>query len=527
MQLLIFILLPVLAGLIITLVPREQIKYLSLAVQLYLLGQAIVNALRVYRDGKPLLLRLTNTGLLGIGLELNALNALFVILTTFLFVIFGLYILRDTALDRVFHFLFLVIEGAIVLIFMSRDLFNIFVLIEVSTIICGILIMYLRDKRAVYDGLVYIIINTVGIMFYLLGVGMIYKMFGLLDIDALALQITAVDPRQLSMPFAFIMTGLSVKAAIFPAYLWLPKAHGTPGAPSVVSAMLSGIYIKSAVFVAIQMVVLFREVLPITALMTVLGVITALTGIVLALVSKDMKLILAYHTISQIGLIFIGAVSMTETSAGGGLLHIMFHALFKSLLFLTVGVIIREYDTRNVTEVRGLMKSKPLIAVALLVGILGITGAPLFNGSVSKYLIATGYKTGVMRVMLELINIGTTLSFIKLAVMLPGEGKRKVQVRVSESIALLVGAASVLATGLFGTRILGLFQPFYAMGWQAVLEKGLFWLGYVILAILLTRYVLPKIKYYREGAKLDLSFNTMVFSVLLAGIIYYAYLKLV
>ena len=102
-------------------------------------------------------------------------------------------------------------------------------------------------------------------MFYLLGVGMIYKMFGLLDIDALAAQISAVEPGQLVMPFAFIMTGLSVKAAIFPAYLWLPKAHGTPGAPSVVSAMLSGIYIKSAVFVAIQMIYLFREALPIPA----------------------------------------------------------------------------------------------------------------------------------------------------------------------------------------------------------------------------------------------------------------------
>ncbi len=527
MQLLIFIFLPLLAGLIITLVPREKIKHLSLVVQAYLLVQAVVNAAGVCRSGTPLRFRFTDSGLLGIGLELNPLNALFVILTAFLFLVFGLYILRDTALDRVFHFLFLVIEGAIILIFMSRDLFNIFVLIEVSTIICGILIMYLRDKRAVYDGLVYIIINTVGIMFYLLGVGMIYKMFGLLDIDALAAQISAVEPGQLVMPFAFIMTGLSVKAAIFPAYLWLPKAHGTPGAPSVVSAMLSGIYIKSAVFVAIQMIYLFREALPITGLLTVLGVITALTGIVLALVSKDMKLILAYHTISQIGLIIIGAVSLTPSAAGGGVLHMMFHALFKSLLFMTVGLVLREYDTRNVTEVRGLAKASPILAIALLAGILGITGAPFFNGSVSKYLIASGYKQGVMRVMLELINLGTTLSFLKLAAMLPGEATRTVRIRFSESVALMAGAASVLLTGIFGTRIQGLFGTFYAMGWPSVLEKGLFWLGYVVIAILLTRYVLPRIKAYREGAQLDLSFNTMVFSVLLAGIVYYGYLKLI
>ena len=107
----------------------------------------------------------------------------------------------------------------------------------------------------------------------------------------------------------------------------------------------------------------------------------------MAVCQKDIKLILAYHTVSQVGLIVAGLCSGTSYGYSGAMLHIYNHALFKSLLFLAAGILIKQYGTRNVYEIRGVMRSLPAVGAACAAGILGITGAPFFNGSISKYFL--------------------------------------------------------------------------------------------------------------------------------------------
>lgn len=527
MNILIFIFLPLIIGLLIVLVDKKALRYIALIAQGTLLYQSLMNLSNILLTKEAISIRLIDKGLLGISLIMDEVSAVFILLTSFIFFSFSIFLLKEKRVDGLFYFLFLTIQGLIAMIFLSMDIFNIFVLVEVATMICGILIMYLKEKRAVYDGLIYIMINTVGIMFYLLGVGILYKIFGNLDMLAIKDLVEQVPKTSLILPLSFIFAGMGVKVAIFPVFLWLPKAHGTPGAPIVVSAILSGIYIKSTLYVWIRLYGIFNELFALGRLLLVLGIITALSGIVFAILSKEMKQILAYHTISQIGLILIGIASPEEISNYGGILHMLNHGLFKSLLFLTVGKVMHLYNRKNVTEVSGLFRSSPLVAIALIVGILGITGAPPFNGSVSKYLIASGYSDSPIRFILELINIGTMISFVKLGSILFGEKKSLGSIDGTQKTALLLLSSAVFFTGIFGFQI---FEILSGLSYSLTLAdwglKGLYWIGYLIIGSITYRYILPRIPIYKRGYDLDLSFNTMIFSIPLSFIIYFVYFNL-
>lgn len=524
MNLLILVLLPLFIGIIISLFKNTKMQILGDLTRIFVLIQACFNLNTVVRTNTPIVLHFTDSGLLGIGLVSDRVSSLLIVTTALLFFVFGIYMRNKKGHDNLLHCLFLIIEGTIIILFMSIDLFNIFVLLEVSTIICGILIMYMRDKRSVYDGLIYIMLNTVGIIFYLLGVGFMYKIFGNLDIPTISSQIAGVPKKELVLPFAFLMCGLSIKSALFPVYLWLPKAHGTPGAPSIVSAMLSGIFVKSSLFILIRLSIIFQLVFPINKLLLVIGVITAISGFLFAILSKDLKLILAYHTISQIGLILIGATSNHAIAYSGSILHIINHALFKSLLFLSIGTIDYMYKTRKITSVRGVMKRSPIVGISLIVGVLGITGAPFFNGSISKYLISSGYNSTVMQYIMELINFGTIVSFVKLSSILFGKSTEKDNSDANDKAALIMISLAVFLSGVFGFRLHEVLTgTLIHMSLISLLEKSLIWFIYVALAIALFRFVLPKFKVYREGISINLSFNTMILNIVVGFLVYFVF----
>lgn len=515
---------PLPVGVLISLLRRPKLWILSALTKLFMLVYASYLVYCVFHSGEALSIRLTDTGLLGIGLRLDETSGIFVIACAFLFFIYGLFNRGIGSFNANQEFLLLTLESIIMLLFMTQDIFNLFVLLEVSTIICGTLIMLLRERRSVYDGLVYIMINTIGIMFYLLGVGMLYRLFGNLDIEFIRSQMHQVEVSQVLLPFAFILTGLSVKSALFPVFLWLPKAHGSPGAPAIVSALLSGIYIKAGLYAFIQMNWLFRDLINTSELLLVLGLLSALGGIVFAVLSKDIKLILAYHTVSQIGLIFIGISRFDLYSYYGGLMHMLNHALFKSLLFLSVGYVYRLYGSRQIQHIKGLWKRSPITGAALLVGMLGITGAPFFNGSISKYFIMLGHEDLLVTLMLHLVNFGTTLSFVKLGSILLGNEKPREKTNPLVAMAFILASISVLLTGIYGSVIFELLSgETYGVSISSQLEKGVYWIIYLGVAVLSFTNVLPRISLYRRGYNLDLEFNTMVFVTLISFIIYYGF----
>lgn len=433
--------------------------------------------------------------------------------------------------DKTFLFLTMLLETSMIAIFLSADLFNIYVLIELGMLIIAVLIMYKRDKQSVYDAMLYLMINFIAMAFMLLGRGFIYRMAGTLDMDIMKERLSAVEePRTLILPYALITTAIATKSALFPLFSWLPRAHGAPSAPGIVSAILSGVQVKIGVYLLVRTTQIFAPPLEVAPFLMAVGFVTAVAGFLLAITQKDIKLILAYHTVSQVGLIVFGLNLGHEQAWWGGMLHVINHALFKGLLFLTAGVIIDHYGTRSYDKIRGVFYTMPAIAVGTLAGILGITGAPLFNGSISKYFIQQGLQGSYGELALFVINLGTTLSFVKYATILFGKSTAPVPKSRDPWVAgvsLLFGAAC-LAGGLFGSQAVALlFGPVYSTAKVLYPAKLLAFAVTLALAVGLYVFVVR-----RSGGLLSsvrgykFSFNKItvmltVFFMVIVGYLYY------
>ncbi|HEU0265896.1 MAG TPA: proton-conducting transporter membrane subunit, partial [Geobacterales bacterium] len=205
--------------------------------------------------------------------------------------------------------------------------------------------------------------------------------------------------------FITALIGFGIKAGIMPLHVWLPTAHAS--APSHISAMMSGLLIKSGIYGIFRFISFFHEVPAwwgVTLIAT--GAISALTGVVFALAQHDLKRLLAYHSIENIGIIFMGLgtgviglslgnLTLMVLGTGGALLHTLNHALFKGLLFLSAGSVIHATGSRQIDRLGGLGRQMPLTAFFFLLGAVAISGLPPLNGFISELLIYLGLFSGL------------------------------------------------------------------------------------------------------------------------------------
>lgn len=200
--------------------------------------------------------------------------------------------------------------------------------------------------------------------------------------------------------FLLGMSGFGLKAGLIPLHIWLPAAHAA--APSHASALLSGVMIKTGIYGLTRLTSFFTEI-PFWwgGFLLALGALSAVFGVVLALAQHDIKRLLAYHSVENIGIIALGlGMALVGRSLGepllvmlglgGALLHVVNHGLFKSLLFLSVGAVVKATGTREISQYGGLSKRQPLTALLFLGGAVAISGLPPFNGFISEWLIYTG-----------------------------------------------------------------------------------------------------------------------------------------
>ncbi len=529
MSLLVFIIAPIILSLIAYFIPIKFSKLLTTALNLALFSMAIFVFVKVYNGG----VYIVNMGgydkWQGINLVADRISILFILLTTFLFMLLYIYAYNERYMNHLFIFLFMLLEGLICGIFLVDDLFSLYALIEVSTVCVAILIMFKKSNQSIYDGMLYLLINIVGMNFYLLGGAYIYKIFGTLNFGVLRHNITVVPSRELIIPYALLITAVGLKSAIMPLFSWLPKAHGTPSAPSVVSAILSALYVKGGVYLIIRLNNIFSQAIEVGEVFVILGFMTGLIGFVLALSQTDIKLILAYHTVSQIGLIIFGLSLHSYYSYYGAVYHIINHAVFKSALFLTAGIIYDEYGTRDIRKIRGVFRRMPFVGIIILVSILGITGAPLFNGSISKYLISKGtVMTNFYEIALEILNIGTILSFVKYSNMLFGKTKEKSSVSKNKLFAIGVLALITFIGGAFGEYLVEFFFnfPLQIKTADKLIKFGVYIFNLGI-GILFYVYLYPKIAFFKKIRNFELSFNEIVMSILIFFVVFTSYLYVV
>lgn len=515
------VLLPVFAASLGYYLPRQTYRLVLFGVQLVQVAVVSALFLSVRADGEIRLVLGGWPGGVGIALVADRLSTAMVALTGWFFFALELFNLRKLFTDRQFQFLFVLLQGLLIGIFLSADLFNVYVLLELSTLVVSVLIMYKRDKETIYDGIAYIMFNLASMAFMLLGVGFVYRTAGSLDYGDIArVAAQATNPRALILPFAFVMTAVGVKSALFLLFAWLPRAHGAGSAPSSVSALLSGLQVKSGVYLLIRMRELFGPALDTDRFFLAVGVLTAVTGFVFAIAQQDIKLILAYHTVSQVGLIVVGLSLGTEAAWWGGVYHIINHAFFKALLFLSAGMIVHVYRTRNVYEIRGVFRRMPLVSIAAIAAILGITGAPYFNGSVSKYLIQSGWRGTPGELWVYLINLGTAVSFVKYAHIFFGSVPDAVPDEARQpdpyttAVALAFGVVCLLGGVLARPIITLLFGVDVSVDGAYYLEKTIIYLVTIAVAFALYRGVIGRAVFIVRIRAIALPFNTLILGVI-------------
>jgi multicomponent Na+:H+ antiporter subunit D len=463
-------------------------------------------------------------GIMGITMRADTLSSVFVVLVSFLFLAASVYGLHEEA-SKLFWFFMFIWQGLLNGIFLTRDLFNIFVLAEVATVVVSVMMMYNRNKRSQYDGMLYLMVNTVAIQFYLFGIGYLYKITGAMDMCAVTSSIEGLSKSSLLLPFALIMTAVSLKCALIPLYSWLPRAHGSPGAPSIVSAILSGLHVKSGIYLFIRFQSVF-SVLDMSPFFLALGAVTAIIGFVLALSQTDIKLILAYSTISQIGLIMVGLNLSDSYAYTGSVYHIINHALFKSALFLCAGIISQAYKTRSLGSIRGVMRRMPAVGAATVMAILGITGTPFFNGSISKYFIMSGADIPTSAALI-LINLGTIMIFIRYSAILFGRADSEidaVKIGAGKQAVISVLGLLCLTGGIFGEQFIQLlFNASVSVDAAGYFQKIVFFSFSCAAGYFTVKYFVNKSPIFTRLKRLDIGFKGICalmggfFGVLLAA----------
>jgi len=504
------ILIPVIFGIILYKLPLKLGKIVLLGVQGYLLVLAVFLFLQTENYQELYAVLGGNNPILNIVLRGDRLSLLLVVVTNFLFGMGFIYKIMDKFFDGKIMLLYLILQGLTAGIFLTDDLFNLFILFEVSTVLTTLLLMFKREGRVVYDALYYLITQMVSMMFFLFGVAFLYRMFGILSISGIGQLIQYAPARELVLPFSFMMAGLCFKLGIFPMHGWVSRAYGLNSAPITQVAVMSSIVMKTSLFWLFRFHHLFLPAFDYTVLFIILAVVTSIFAAIKAISQKDIRLILAYSTVSQIGLIMAAKFLGDDISFAGGLYHIVNHAIFKMILFLSAGLIIRKYKTADIYEIRGVMRNIPFAGVVSVIGMLAITGFPLTSGSVSKYFMSAGLDGFWLEVLFWVMNFGTILVFVKYARMLRFDRKEKFEIKVVKqfSLALLVFAS--LATGLLmSIGINTLFQVELSMNIGKFIEKGIIYVVLILVAMFAYEKVVPKKKILYNSIEHSLSFTRM------------------
>jgi multicomponent Na+:H+ antiporter subunit D len=277
----------------------------------------------------------------------------------------------------------------------TGDAFNLFVFLEISSISSYALIAMGKDRRALLAAYQYLVIGTIGATFIVIGIGLLYSATGTLNMADLTTRIEQLPPsRTIGAAFGFLIVGISLKLALFPLHLWLPNAYTY--APSMVSAFLAATATKVAAYVLLRFLFsIFKidktiGIVPIDAVLLVLAVIAMFAGSTVAVFQNNLKRMLAYSSVAQIGYIVLGISFTNATGLTSSILHLFNHAVMKGGMFLALGCIVYRIGSVHLKDFAGIGQRMPWSTAAFVMGGLGLIGVPLTVGFVSKWYLILG-----------------------------------------------------------------------------------------------------------------------------------------
>lgn len=337
--------------------------------------------------------------------------------------IFSLDYLRPMETNRnigVMAFFYNILLLSLTLVFTAANAFFFLVAWEIMAIAAFCLVAFEHEKpEARRAAMIFLVMSHAGTGLLLAGFLTLAAQAGTVDFAGLHLVASTLSPFGQGTVFLLFFLGFGVKAGIVPLHIWLPDAH--PVAPSNISALMSGIVIKTGIYGMARVFFDFYGPAPLWTgtLVLAVGVVTALVGVLCALMEHDLKRLLAYHSIENIGIIVmgfgaalmfrgLGYPALAAMALVAALFHTMNHAMFKGLLFLAAGAVVQATGTRNMEKMGGLVRTMPATALFFLVGAVAISGLPPLNGFVSEWLtyqaLLAGFGTtqSLTRVMFPL-----------------------------------------------------------------------------------------------------------------------------
>jgi multicomponent Na+:H+ antiporter subunit D len=392
---------PLLAGPVAMLVRRPALAWaVAFAASAAAFGMAVLIAQRVAHAGTWSYALGGFAPPLGIEFRLDGASTLMLVVVTAIstVVLAGAHTgaRREIAAERahLFHAAWMLCLTGLLGIVATGDAFNLFVFLEISSLASYALVASGNDRRALTAAFQYLILGTIGAGFYLIGVAALYAVTGTLNMLDLATRLAPMmDLRVVKMGFAFMVVGLSLKVALFPLHLWLPGAYAY--APSPVSAFLAGTATKVAGYALLRVVFgvfglqFAFGVMAIGPLLLALALAAVFVASTVAIYQHDVKRMLAYSSIAQIGYIVLGASYGTTEGLAAGLLHLFNHALIKTTLFLAVGCVVFRGLRPTLVDLRGIARHMPWTAGAAAIAGLSLIGIPLTAGFTGKWQLAS------------------------------------------------------------------------------------------------------------------------------------------
>ena len=286
-----------------------------------------------------------------------------------------------------FHPVYLVLAAGVMASFVTADLFNLFVAFEMMLAASYVLITLGGRPDQVRSGMSYVVISLVASALFITTLALIYAATGTVNMADLSVRIAELDPEVRGMLAVALLVVFGIKAGLFPLFFWLPDSY--PTAPGPVTAIFAGLLTKVGVYAIIRtQTLLFEPSDSMGTVLLVVAVLTMVVGVLGAIAQDDMKRILAFHIVSQIGYMIFGLGLFTVAGIAGAVFYIVHHIIVKTALFLVSGLVARRAGSNRLSEVGGLVRSAPVIAVLFAVPALSLAGLPPFSGFLAKFALA-------------------------------------------------------------------------------------------------------------------------------------------
>ena len=339
----------------------------------------------------------------GIEYRVDALNGFVLVLVSTVGAVIMPFARRSVAFEVAegqqawFYCMYLLCLTGLLGITVTGDAFNAFVFLEISSLSTYVLIALGHDRRALLSAFQYLVMGTIGATFYVIGVGLLYLLTGSLNMVDIAARLGPAwteNSRAIVAALAFVTVGISLKLALFPLHVWLPNAYAY--APSWVTTFLSATATKVAIYLLVRFyfsifgVAIDFRALPVTEIIIALSVAAMFVASFIAVFETNLKRMLAFSSVAQIGYITLGMGLANQAGLTGGLVHVVNHALMKAALFLAAGAIFYRVGTVQLKELVGIGRKMPLTMAAFTIAGFGLVGTPGTSGFVSKWYLALG-----------------------------------------------------------------------------------------------------------------------------------------